>query len=153
MPDTKVFYIGDKPVKKDTVTGSKHIWRGFGEYRLVPEMEAQRLLDFPSVWVNEREFERMKNGEDGPVTSSGLADGTLGGRTSGSVSADDLDKPTRENQIINAIGNLDRTNKDHFTGTGMPKLEAVREVMVDDSVEKAELNAAWATVKHLYVGE
>ena len=150
MPDIKVFYVGDKPTKKDTVTGSKHIWRGFGQYRLVSEIEAQRLLDFPSVWVNEHEFERMKNGEHGPVTGSGLADGIMSAGNSGSVGATDLDTPSRENQICDAIGDLDRPNKDHFTGTGMPKLEAVREVMADDSVEKAELNAAWNTVKHLY---
>ena len=152
MPDIKVVYVGDKPMKKDTVTGSKHIWRGFGQYRLVPEIEAQRLLDFPSVWVSEHEFERTKSGEHGPANSSGLADGVMTVGVSGSVGATGLDTPTRENQIIDAIGDLDRTNKEHFTGTGMPKLEAVREAMADDSVDKAELNAAWTTVKHLYVG-
>ncbi len=151
--EVKVFYVGNKPIKRDTVTGSKQVWRGHGDCRLIPEALAQRMFDFPDVWVNEKTFSVLKLGEAaerisvGPelrATGIGLSNGSVSGQPAS-------DQPSRENQIIEAISQLDRTNKDHVTAQGMPKLEAVRTIMNDESVEKTELNAAWAAVKHLYL--
>ncbi|EIF8947079.1 hypothetical protein LF048_000674 [Vibrio cholerae] len=51
-----VVYIGPKPKKKDTVAGSRLV---FPRHKpvLVEQDLAYQLLDFPSVWITEKELE------------------------------------------------------------------------------------------------
>lgn len=51
-----VVYIGPKPKKKDTVSGSRLV---FPRHKpvLVEQDLAYQLLDFPSVWITEEELE------------------------------------------------------------------------------------------------
>jgi hypothetical protein len=58
-----IVYIGKKPFKKDTVCGTRTIFKQ-GEATPVPAELVQRFLDFPAVWVEEGEaknfLERQK---------------------------------------------------------------------------------------------
>ncbi len=49
------------------------------------------------------------------------------------------EKTTR---LINAIGQLDRENKEHFTAAGLPQTKALEEVVGED-VSAAERDEAW----------
>lgn len=46
---------------------------------------------------------------------------------------------TRENQLRAALGMLDHSNPDHWTSTGLPKMDVVEELVGDD-VSRKELN-------------
>lgn len=56
MSKVSVVYIGPKPKKKDTVTGSRLV---FPRHKpvLVDQDVAYQLLDFPNVWITEDELE------------------------------------------------------------------------------------------------
>lgn len=60
----KIVYIGKKPFKKDTICGTRTIFKQ-GEATPVPAELVQRFLDFPQVWVAEKqakgELERQKH--------------------------------------------------------------------------------------------
>jgi len=45
-------------------------------------------------------------------------------------------------QIVDAIGLLDESNKNHFTGQGIPRVEALTEILGFE-VTAADRNAAW----------
>lgn len=60
---TNIVYIGKKPFKKDTVCGTRTIFKQ-GEPTAVPSDLVQRFLDFNQVWVAEKDakayIERQK---------------------------------------------------------------------------------------------
>ncbi|MBM7070877.1 hypothetical protein JQC92_02325 [Shewanella sp. 202IG2-18] len=45
-----ITYIGEKPVKKDTITGSRLVFQKDKPVEVVEDI-AYRLLDYPKVWV------------------------------------------------------------------------------------------------------
>lgn len=47
---TKVYYIGQKAVKRDTVAGTGSRWNGHGDAVDVPDDAAEKLLKHPDVW-------------------------------------------------------------------------------------------------------
>ncbi|HDY7620002.1 TPA: hypothetical protein RQJ82_002223 [Vibrio vulnificus] len=56
MSKVSIVYIGPKPKKKDTVTGSRLVFPRHIPV-LVDEDIAYQLLDFPSVWVTQGELD------------------------------------------------------------------------------------------------
>lgn len=68
----------------------------------------------------------------------------------------DIDKPKDEQEdegdevaqetidrILPALEMLEVGNEEHFTDKGNPKLDAVRSLVGDESIDKKDLNAAW----------
>jgi len=69
----------------------------------------------------------------------------------------DIDKPKDEQEsdegdqvsqevidkIIPVLELLESDNPDHFTEKGNPKLDAVRSILEDETIDKKDLNAAW----------
>lgn len=151
MSDVKVFYIGKKPMKKDTVAGTNHVWRGHGSYRLVAEAAAQRLFDFPSVWMNEDDFKKFF-GDEGEGASAGLADlpvvSAPPAAQTDNTSQPEPHEATPVNLIHEAIRKLDRADKEHFGSNGIPKIDAVRAQLPEEFVLDAKaLNEAFAQIK------
>lgn len=157
MNKVRVYYIGkqNKDPKKDTVAGTKHIWRGgIGSHRIVDEDAAQTLCDYPDIWVDEETYlqKYTQKGETADAENKpGLSDlpvvdqQNVSGSTSG-MPANPEQSTSRKVLIQEAIRQLDRTSKAHFTGQGAPKIVAVREVMQGD-VEQKELNEAFNEIK------
>ncbi|MGL1062935.1 hypothetical protein [Vibrio vulnificus] len=56
MSKVSIVYIGPKPKKKDTVTGSRLVFPRHTPV-LVDEDIAYQLLDFPSVWITQDNLE------------------------------------------------------------------------------------------------
>ncbi|ENO3963833.1 hypothetical protein ACBH03_001844 [Vibrio vulnificus] len=56
MSKVSIVYIGPKPKKKDTVTGSRLVFPRHIPV-LVDEDIAYQLLDFPSVWITQGELD------------------------------------------------------------------------------------------------
>ncbi|KOR97275.1 hypothetical protein LO82_13650 [Vibrio vulnificus] len=56
MSKVSIVYIGPKPKKKDTVTGSRLVFPRHTPV-LVDEDIAYQLLDFPSVWITQGELD------------------------------------------------------------------------------------------------
>ncbi|MGL0931812.1 hypothetical protein ACSTEA_00220 [Vibrio vulnificus] len=56
MSKVSIVYIGPKPKKKDTVTGSRLVFPRHTPV-LVDEDIAYQLLDFPSVWITQDDLE------------------------------------------------------------------------------------------------
>lgn len=54
-PPMKVKYVGNKPEKSDTVTGSGYVWKK-GEAIIVPSSVGRKLVvpQFSFVWVEEK---------------------------------------------------------------------------------------------------
>lgn len=50
-----VRYVGNRPVRRDNVCGTKLVWQGPGEVLPVSKEVAQRLLRHPDVWRKEEE--------------------------------------------------------------------------------------------------
>ncbi|SDZ94604.1 hypothetical protein [Marinobacterium iners] len=152
MSEVKVFYIGDKPVKKDTVAGTNHVWRGFGSYRLVLEAAAQRLCDFPTVWMSEKDFRELYE-EDGADAATGLAslpvvDAPPAQQVAPQPEAADQHDATPIKLIQEAIRKLDRANTEHFGSSGAPKIDAVREQLPEGfELSAKDLNAAFSEIK------
>lgn len=57
--------------------------------------------------------------------------------------ADDVVDPAvaRENGVRAALGQLDHSNDDHWTSTGLPKMDVIEGIMGDESVTRKEVNA------------
>lgn len=51
-------------------------------------------------------------------------------------------KDERENAILAVLGCLDHKNEEHWTEAGLPRIEAICAVMDDDTVTRAEVEAA-----------
>ncbi len=58
MSKINLVYIGKKPKKKDTVTGSRLVFPRFKAVSVENDI-AQRLLDYPEVWVLEEDAEKV----------------------------------------------------------------------------------------------
>lgn len=54
-PPMKVKYIGEKPMKKDTITGSGYEWKK-GESLIIPSSIGKRLVSvqFKDIWVEDK---------------------------------------------------------------------------------------------------
>lgn len=157
MNKVRVVYIGNKLFKKDTVAGSNAVWRGGrGSSRLVDPDVAERLCDFPTVWVDEETYNKHYAPKEGAATAEenpGLS--SLAVVDPAKVSGGTGDAPIAPEQSTNrkvliqeAIRKLDFNAKDHFTAGGAPKIAAVRDGMEDESVTPQEMNEAFNEIKN-----
>ena len=150
MNDVNIFYIGNKPVKKDTVAGSRLSWTGFGSARVVEQKIAQRLVAFPTVWVDEQTFQaRYANVETAAEDNAALVELPVV-----DVAADDADVQAQDSeQIQAAIRRLERGNPEHFGASGAPKIDAVRAQLPENfALGAKELNSAFADIRHEFRG-
>lgn len=141
-----IYYIGSKPLKRDTVAGTNFVWEGFGAKRNVPEDVAARLLQHPDIWVDEQDFAEKYEGQELPranVLAAAAEDGDI---DLGDLIVDDEDDDggapvSEDDPIIAALLDMD-------IGDVMPSIEQVRAVMGDGAkVTKKSLAAAWAKLK------
>lgn len=58
MSKISIVYIGKKPKKKDTVTGSRLVFPRLKPVSVESDI-GERLLDFPEVWVLEEDAEKI----------------------------------------------------------------------------------------------
>lgn len=54
----KIVYVGNKAAKRDTITGSRLLFKR-GEALAVETAIARRLLEYPKIWVEEHEAEEF----------------------------------------------------------------------------------------------
>lgn len=149
----RIYYVGKKPAKKDTLAKTGVVWNGFGDSKLVDEAAAQNLLKYPDVWMSEDKFlAAHTTTEAADCDESNVHPEPA---TAGLQIVEDPNKvipPAKSTNptalIQEAIRQLDRTNKDHFAGTGAPKIDAVRKVLgADFELDKKALDAAFAEIK------
>lgn len=123
----EIEYVGNKPKKRDTVAGTRTTWRGKGDVQLVERGVAQRLLDFPEVWV------RHKPGE-------GLANVAPDAGKGGKQAPDD--EPTALTLQQRLVQVIDGLGKDGFTDHGRPRKSAVVQALGED-VSVGDIADAW----------
>jgi len=139
--DKLIMYVGKKPEKRDTVTGSNMYWPGNGSVLSVEHTTALQLLRHPDVWV-----EVDKDGN--PVQ------GKLQVKASKPKQVDNQEPDNEEpgesevtvDAVKEAIFGLDRENPEHFTDGGKPKLKAVAEALGVDELDVKLVNAAWKEI-------
>ncbi|MGD6739666.1 hypothetical protein ACN08N_23535 [Photobacterium leiognathi subsp. mandapamensis] len=59
MSKISIAYVGDKPFKKDTITGSLLVFPQFTPIDVEPDI-AFMLLQYPKVWVREEAIKNVK---------------------------------------------------------------------------------------------
>lgn len=140
-----VQYVGKKPEKKDTVTGSNLYWPGPGSILQVEYTRAVQLLRHPKVWIEVDEKGKTVGGSkpimpkaSEPKKDEGDEDGDEGD------TSDDGEEVAVE-AVKDAIRQLDRENPEHFSDKGKPKLKAVQEALGTEVSVKV-LNAAWKEI-------
>lgn len=139
--EIEIFYIGKKNAKRDTVAGTKLVWRGHGSSMLVSRVAAQQLLNFPTVWVDKAAFEEQFGNQATDEPQAGLSDLQ--------ASAPPEPSPTNLLTLVQeAIRRLDRSNSDHFGSTGAPKIDAVRSELPEGfELDAKILNQAFSEIK------
>lgn len=146
----RVYYIGAKPVKRDTVCGTRVKWRGQGDSHLFPEPQARKLLDFETVWADEKGYQALIGAdalEEQKGSEGAALDAVVGAQGLNSL---EPSNPNLRSRIVAAIRSLEKGNKAHFTANNFPKLDAVRlamDLQEGESLEKAQLNEAWSEIK------
>lgn len=136
----KVRYIGNKPMKRDTVTESLTVWFGENDVQEVSKEAAIRLCQFPTVWqladkpviarpvVAPVEVEQtpVDNGFDEEEAETGQPE------AGGAVSADEI------------YGILPLLDKDtDFTEAGRPVVDKVRARFPGREVTLDAVRTAW----------
>lgn len=152
MNTVKIFYVGKKKIKKDTVAKTGAVWFGFGDYQSIPEELRARFLVHPTVWVTEAEFRQIekisKDLPDEPKPNKpkssepdvseppagSMKDASEGDSTGATMSLEEA-----------VIHILNENNSDTLTDSGNPKLDAVRELAGDVSVK--DVNAVVKKLK------
>lgn len=155
MTDSKsvlLAYVGDKPVKRDTVTSTKTRWLGYGDVQPVPEAKAKLFLRFPDVWILASDFKSptetavtteqideiaVVEGEEGPASETAAI-------TAPSDESTDAAAPEVSLEAILA-GLKAANNPEDFTATGKPKVDVVRR-LYGKTVAAKEIEAAWVAV-------
>lgn len=153
----RIRYIGKKPRKEDNVASSNFVWEHPGQVKEVSDEVAIRLLNYPSVWVEEgaandpganAKYERITGTKESTIIQNGeTVDGT------GEVVEPEKVKPVENaagfafsndpsEAVEQAIRMLDPDNDDHFTGQGIPRVGAI-EALLGYPIKAEARNAAW----------
>lgn len=158
MANVKVRYIGTKPVKKDTVTGSLALWFGENSVAEVSEDVAIKLFQYPTVWqpadmavierpaVNANPETLPPAGDEGQEgddqTDGDEGEGDTDDSTGGSVGTAE---PVTPEEITVILPMLDKDTD--FTEAGRPMVNKVREHFEGREVTLQALKAAWENFK------
>ena len=142
MANVKVRYLGTKPLKRDTVTGSLHIWTAENPVTEVPEEVALRLCLYPTVWqtADKPVIERPVVAPVAPPADefdeyADLDDGS--GDLPPAASTDAVSV----SEIAAILPTLDKDAD--FTEAGRPKIDSVRDRFDDREVTVQAVKAAW----------
>ena len=156
MANVKVRYIGTKPVKKDTVTGSLALWFGENSVAEVSEDVAIKLFQYPTVWqpadmavierpaVNANPETLPPAGDEGQEGDDQTDDE---GDDEGEESGDSVGAaaPVTPEEIEVILPMLDKDTD--FTEAGRPMVNKVREHFEGREVTLQALKAAWENFK------
>ncbi len=159
---TKVFYIGTKALRNDSVLNHKHVsWAGYGSHQVVPDADAEVYFRYPTVWVSEEAFKKLAKTEAAvtkqvaatPVDSGLVKDpgpsvpdpGTPVPKPSDAGAAGDAD---RETLVQAAILQLKKDDPADYTAQGRPRVNRINEI-AGTNVSAEEIDAAIKTLKHL----
>ena len=154
-----VEYIGNKPVKQDTVAGTNAVWLGAGSVVEVDQRAANQLCQHTDVW-------RMVNGNQpqasGPAVQQEVKEPEPETLLTHSIPAEAIKKkkvvddttntgmivPQQEGMsIVDAIMSMDRSDEAHFTPSGKPKIAAVREITGIPELTPQQVSEAWHQIK------
>lgn len=140
MANVKVRYIGNKPVKRDTVTESLAVWPGFNSVTAVPEDVAVRLCQFPDVWqLADKPVIERPVAVPAPVVDELDEYADLGDEP-GDAPPASTDAVTVA-EIAAILPTLDK--EADFTEAGRPKIDSVRARFDDREVTVQAVKAAW----------
>lgn len=145
MANVKVRYIGNKPIKRDTITESLAVWPGFNSVTAVPEDVAIRLCQFPTVWqlADKPVMERpapapvAEVAPEVAVEPEPQADSGFDKEESPAVTGSEV----APEEIYAILGSLDRDTD--FTEAGRPVVAKVRERFEGREVSIQAVKAAW----------
>lgn len=148
-------YVGDKPVKRDTVCNTGTLWAGKGDVQIVDHKVGVQLLQFPTVWVKadaKTSKEAMAQNKDtvSDAKKAGEIPPEKPAETPASTPAAPVVPDTNPEggeatvaDISAAIGRLDPGNKKHFSPSNKPMKAAVEAELPGKAVAMKALNAAW----------
>lgn len=165
----KVFYIGRKPEKRDTVNptpGARgRIWKGFGSSLMVPQDEAAVLMNYEDVWCSEEAFPAFDDRREAEQAVADLAAARIATREretaeeqrlaaelsrlqsegGGTAAQDDgSDEMDRDTLLRSAILALDPANENDYTKTKpqKPRVDRITEI-TSASFSAAEITQAF----------
>lgn len=155
--NVKVFYIGAKPVKKDNVLKRKHLnWNGYGSSQTVSAADAEVYFRYPTVWVSEEEFKKLKAAKaealkvplkSGTDDDDDGQDGDGQGQQTGSNTGGGLGELDREMLVQAAILQLKKDDPADYTSQNRPRVNRVVEI-VGTNVSAEEIDTAIKALKH-----
>lgn len=163
----KIFYIGRKPEKRDTVNptpGARgRIWKGFGASLMVPQDEAAVLTTYEDVWCSEDAFPEFELQRENEAAAAALSAARIKAREEAtaeemrllSKASEELDGKTqaqddgsdemdRDTLLRSAILLLDPSNEDDYTKTKpqKPRVDRITEI-TSASFSAAEITVAF----------
>lgn len=152
MAKRLIQYIGKKLRKIDNVNipSSQVVWNGPNDVQAVEEKFCPSLLKFSTVWQDVTDAQQGQsgaglqskpnpNGSQGTQNSGDGSQPPQGDGNQGTVVEFSEDKATA---IKQAIQLLDSKNGDHFTGSGVPQVKAIEQLLGYD-ISAADRDAAW----------
>lgn len=172
MAKRLIQYIGKKPRKTDNANSpsSEVIWNGPHDVQPVEEKFCPSLLKFPSIWRDVTDVKLVAQGAGLGSSLSGPGEPTKVENPAGSPpqqptgdgnqgAGDGANQPPqgdgdanvvefsddKATAIKQAIELLDPKNPEHFTGSGVPQVKAIEQLLGYD-ISAADRDAAWAEV-------
>ncbi|BBM03777.1 hypothetical protein [Microbulbifer sp. GL-2] len=97
-PTVLIKYIGDKPIKKDTVCGTSTLWAGNGDVQPFPRNKSALLLRHKFVWCAASEQEAAGNGYGPAIGIASVDKPPL--QAEASVHDEENDAPPNERRAV-----------------------------------------------------
>ena len=130
-----VKFIGRTNQRRDNIRGTGTVWHGHGDVQLVNRADAKVLAKYKDTW----EIVPIEGDTRHPT----LAEAEQQVKNQPEHQSED---ENRDEQLKAAINRLDRDNPDNWTGSGRPKVDALRGDFPDISV--AEINRVWSEMEN-----
>lgn len=153
LPKVDIAYIGKKAKKKDTLTGSRTVWNGYGDVKSVDAVNAQELLQYPDVFVLAEKLDEHKKEkaeadklaeEEAKAIAEAEEKARLEAEEAAKKKAEDFE-PEKIELIQKAIIELDPNNNEHFFKSSQkPKTKAVKAMMGEAGAEVTEEEVEFA---------
>ena len=148
-----VRYVGNKPIKKDTVTGSLAVWVGKNSVCEAPQEVATRLFLYPTVWAPadapliERPApvaaqEAPTEDHDGELLLDEPYEEVRPDDEHGFETPPEAVGPVTVDEVVPILSLLDREKE--FTEGGKPSVGAVRDRFPGRDLTVATVREAWA---------
>lgn len=131
-----VKFIGRTNQRRDNIRGTGTVWKGPGDVQLVNRVDAKVLAKYSDTW----EIVPMEGDTRHPTLEE--AEQQVKDTPEAQQQADE----NRDEKIREAINRLDRDNPENWTGSGRPKVDALRSDFPDISV--SEINRIWSEMEN-----